>query len=638
MQPQESAAQRAGAPLPPRTVYYAPVGDSPTDEPPAQSFTTVAQGYALDFVDVDVRALIGAVLGDILRLGYVIAPQVQGKVTLRTGQPVSREAVLPALETALAQLSIVLLPQGETFVVTTGEQASQRVRSTSFVEPGQRHAPGFAIDIVTLRYVQPREMVKVLEAVVPKGTVVSANDQYGFLAIAGNSVDRASVLQTIASYDIDSLRHANFALMRVDNVNASRLVAEAKSIFQGNLELADRRLRLVPLDRIQSVLAIASSRADLELIETWVRRLDVTPRSSERGLHVYQVQSSNAKQLAAALQQLWASEPAAAVPTTKSGERADPLTAISAPTRDSPSRVVANEDNNSILFYGSSAEFQLLRETLLRLDVEPRQVMIEAILAEVSLGDDLRYGVQWFFDSQRSSSTLSNSDSGAVTSQFPGFSYVFSRGVDARVVLNALESRTNVRVLSAPKLAVLNNQKASLQIGDEVPIRTQVSQATSTPGAPVISTIQMRDTGVILEVTPRISDNGNVILEVSQEVSDVATTTTSGIDSPTIQRRKIKSTLATRDGATIVMGGLIRETASRGSSGVPVLKDVPVLGKLFSVDSDTGRRTELIVLLVPHVIRDASEARAVTEALINAARSAAEIASHATPALQQRPK
>lgn len=288
------------------------------------------------------------------------------------------------------------------------------------------------------------------------------------------------------------------------------------------------------------------------------------------------------------------------------------------------------------MFYGTEDEFRVIQEALKQIDVLPRQVMIEAFLAEVTLNNNLRYGVQWFFDSSENTVTLSATDTGSVASQFPGFSYVYSGKANARIVLNALQSKTEVKILSAPKISVLNNQKASLQVGDQVPIVTQTSQGTDAGGAPIISTIQMRDTGVILEVTPRVNDNGNVILDVMQEVSEVAQTTSSGIDSPTIQRRKIHSVVATRDGFTVALGGLIRESGGVGNSGIPLLKDMPVVGNLFRNNTSDTRRTELVVLLVPHVMRNQMETQSVVDALVDGLDAASQLAEHARPLVRPR--
>lgn len=482
--------------------------------------------------------------------------------------------------------------------------------------------------------------------------MIQADDTYNQVVIVGTSADRAAMVRTIESFDTDGMKGMTFGFFRLEHVSADKLITELKSVFQPPIELIGSRVRLVPMERIQTILGIAPNRSDLEVVETWIRRLDVSDNTGEQKLFVYNVQNGSAKEIAASLQSVMMSgdygASARQVPMarTAAAPRSDGTLTRSDSTstttdgrpevaRVGQSRIVASEENNSLLIFGTERDYRVLREALAKLDILPRQVLIEAILAEVTLGDDLRYGVQWFFDSAVSRTTLTPDESGAVGSSFPGFSYLYSGLTNARVVINALQSRTNVNVLSAPRLAVLNNQKASLQVGDQVPIRTQVSQGTAAAGAPVVSTIQMQDTGVILDVTPRVNDNGNVILDVTQEVSDVTTTTSSSIDSPTIQRRRLRSVIATRDGATVALGGLIRENKSRGRSGVPLLQDIPWVGNLFSASNITTRRTELIVLLVPHVMRDAAETQVVVDALINGAKSAAEVASHATPLVQK---
>jgi general secretion pathway protein D len=197
-----------------------------------------------------------------------------------------------------------------------------------------------------------------------------------------------------------------------------------------------------------------------------------------------------------------------------------------------------------------------------KLDQPVAQVLIEATLAEVTLSNDLRYGVNFRAFSGDATFANSGSGSGAPASIFPGFS-VSVLGSTAQAVLNTLQSRTNVRVLSAPKLMVLNNQTATLQVGDQVPIIVQQAQSVAAPGAPIVNTVELRDTGVILKVTPRVNDSGTIILDIAQEVSDVSQTTSSGINSPTIQQRRIASTVATRSGQMIALGGLIRDSASR---------------------------------------------------------------------------
>jgi general secretion pathway protein D len=274
-------------------------------------------------------------------------------------------------------------------------------------------------------------------------------------------------------------------------------------------------------------------------------------------------------------------------------------------------KVVADERNNALVVLATPRQYRMVQATLKRLDVTPLQVFIEATIAEVTLNDQLKYGLQWFFDFGKSSITLSQLASGLVNPLFPGFSYVFSSS-DAKVVLSALTSVTDVRVVSSPQLMVLDNEQARLQVGDQVPI---LSQSALTEGGTTFNSVEYRDTGVILELIPHVNASGLVHLDIVQQVSSVAETTTSGIDSPTIQQREIESSVAVQSGQTVVLGGLIRDRASNGHSGIPVLSDIPIIGNLFKTTSDTGDRTELLVLLTPRVVRNSQDARNLTEEL-----------------------
>jgi general secretion pathway protein D len=280
-------------------------------------------------------------------------------------------------------------------------------------------------------------------------------------------------------------------------------------------------------------------------------------------------------------------------------------------------RVIASDETNSLLIYADGEEYEFIRDALTRLDNPVPQVLIEAILAEVTLTDELQYGVNFRALSGDFSGTNSSTTSATPAPILPGFAISWV-GSSASAILNSLQSRTNVRVVSAPKLVVLNNQTATLQVGDQVPIVTQQLQSTAAAGAPIVNTVELRDTGVILRVTPRVNESGTVTLDISQEVSDVARTTTSGINSPTIRQRRISSVVATRSGEMVALGGLIRDRTESGRSGIPLISQIPVIGGLFGNHSRTGSRTELIVLLTPTVIRAPQDAQAIVGQLIDA--------------------
>ena len=274
-------------------------------------------------------------------------------------------------------------------------------------------------------------------------------------------------------------------------------------------------------------------------------------------------------------------------------------------------RVVADDANNSLLIFASEAEYQRILLVLEEVDAQPNQVLLDAVIAEVSLDDELKFGVRWLFGENKQNGTFSNIASGSVAQSFPGFSY-FLRANDISFTLNALSSVTDVRVLSSPSLVVLDNKTAVLQVGDQVPIVTQSAKGTSTTDAPIVNNVELKDTGVILSVTPRVNDSGRVILDVEQEVSSVVETTTSGIDSPTIRQRKIKTSVVVTDGEALALGGLIQERESTGKAKVPILGDMPLLGNAFRQKTNKVARTELIIFIRPRVIRDMEEARRVT--------------------------
>jgi general secretion pathway protein D len=274
-------------------------------------------------------------------------------------------------------------------------------------------------------------------------------------------------------------------------------------------------------------------------------------------------------------------------------------------------RIVADDANNSLLIFANAAEYERLRDVLEEVDSVSNQVLLEAVIAEVSLDDDLKFGVRWLFGEDGNKGTFSDLANGAVGSAFPGFSY-FLKANDISFSLNALASVTDVRVLSSPSLVVLDNKTAVLQVGDQVPIVTQSAKGTGAGDAPIVNNVELKDTGVILSVTPRVNDSGRVILDIEQEVSTVVKTTTSGIDSPTIRQRKIKTSVVITDGEALALGGLIQERETDGKTKVPVLGDIPLLGNAFRQKTNAISRTELIIFIRPRVIRDMDEARRIT--------------------------
>jgi len=295
-------------------------------------------------------------------------------------------------------------------------------------------------------------------------------------------------------------------------------------------------------------------------------------------------------------------------------------------------RIIPNPQNNAVLVYSTPQETETVEAMLRKIDIMPLQVRIDATIAEVSLNDALSYGTQFFFKSGINGALSLGGPAGAalqaagsgVANPFPGFVLSGPRNSNGNGALAALQAVTDVRVLSSPQLMVLDNEAARLQVGALVPFLTSSSQSTVTGNAPIVNSVDYRETGVIMQVTPRVNSGGLVTLDISQEVSDVdPAQQVPGIASPTFSQRTVTSRVVVQDGQTIGLAGLIRDSSSRSNQGIPFLKNIPLLGLLAGQQDNRRGRTELLVLVTPHVIHDQRDARALTDDLrdqvINAA-------------------
>ena len=323
--------------------------------------------FELNFNEADIRGVIDAVLGDMLKLDYVVSPAVEGRITLRTSRPVSKASLLSALEAALGSVSAALLRDGQTVTVVPWSEAPQRVRPAQRLASAMPPVPGYAVEIIPLRYVNANDMQAILDSFVPKGTVLQADTHHGHLVVAGSSQDRGAILRTVENFDVDWLSGMTFALYKLAQSRPETIVAELREIFQGKLDLFTTRIRLVPLERMQAVLGVARNKADLELLGEWIGRLDVSKAGAQR-IFVYNVQNGNAKDLVTSLRQVLTGEmqtTATTSPSTSSLPQAQmpglPSPSIS-PSASGPQanigRLVAIEENNSLMFYGTEDEFR----------------------------------------------------------------------------------------------------------------------------------------------------------------------------------------------------------------------------------------------------------------------------------------
>ena len=284
-------------------------------------------------------------------------------------------------------------------------------------------------------------------------------------------------------------------------------------------------------------------------------------------------------------------------------------------------RITADVVNNALLIYANQENYRIIEKTLNQLDRPQLQVAIDLTIAEVTLNDALNYGVQFFLKSSdfgllpTDTGSVINSAAGAVIGQsLPGFNFLIGSGLQPRLIINALHAYTDVKVLSNPSLVVIDNQTATLQVGDQVPVSTGAATVLSTSNT-VVNTIDYRNTGIILRVVPRINSNGKVLLDVEQEISNVANNANAGTLTPTLSQRKVKSSIAVVSGQTVLLAGLISETQNRTRSGIPLLDKIPGVGDVFTQNNKSIARTELIIFIRPQIIRDSVDAAVVAEEL-----------------------
>lgn len=628
-------------------VGFIELGTGEFVRPPAPGTGQGSAGgtLTLNFENTSLPEMVKVILGDLLGQNYVVDPAVQGTVTLQTSRPIASGDLMPTLEMLLRMNGAAVVLRGGVYHVVPREQARREVLTPQLGDTDAPLPQGYAVRVVPLRFVSATELGQILEPFAPPGGIVRIDTARNLLLLAGSSDELAGLMETVRIFDVDWLEGLSFGLFTPDFVDATSLAKELAHVFgdEARGPLAGL-VRIVPIERLDGLLVISPRPEYLSRAAEWIERLDRDRVADGQRLFVYRVQNGKAADLSEVLTQVFEMQPTEGHPPPAqlapgldpvdirsggpSGEREAELLAASRPSEDrtpavrktgssvsggAPVRIIADEINNVLLIMTTARQYRQVAQALRELDTTPLQVLIEATIAEVSLTDELSLGLEWFFKNRQGSRS---GDTGLDLDPLglgpaPGFSYVIRSAGDARLVLNALASDSRLNIVSSPSLMVLNNQEASIQVGDQVPITTRQQQGTET-GATLVNNVEFRDTGVLLTVRPRVNAGGLVIMELEQEVSDVAPGS-SGSLTPTIQQRKINSTIAIRSGETVVLGGLIRENKNRFDAGVPGLSRIPGLGWLFKTSTDSARRTELVVLITPTAVQDATAAERITE-------------------------
>ena len=553
----------------------------------------------LNFVGAPVADVVRTIVSDALGQTVMVADGVEGRISLTSPEPAPARAALAALETVLAESNLVLVERPEGYLLTRLDGARPGLT-------GMSAELGYGGRVVPVTHTSPSEIVNLIDPFLSDRVEAVPHDDLGVLVLAGPGPDVDAARSAAMTFDRPFLTDRVFGMFELRYVSAETAKSEIDTILAGT-GVSLQAVQTIALPRLNMLLVTARDRSQFEQARGWVERFDRPSGGSERRLRYYVVRNAPATTLASQITAAFAGGQTGGGQLVEPRFQGDDAQGQAGASEGEQSRltVIPDELNNALIIRATDQEYREILELVQRMDVMPPQVLIEATIAEVRLEDGLDFGVRWFFEnagsSETSTLTFSDSETGSTAAVFPGFNYAFS-GTDLTATLSALRSITDVTVLSAPSIMVQNNQTAHLQVGDEVPIVTQTATSVTETNAPLVSSVELRETGVILQVTPRINASGMVVLEVNQEVSSVRPTTTSGIDSPTIQKLEFTSTVSVRSSNTIALGGLIRETTSDNEARMPVLGDAPVIDNLFRNRSMSSQRSELVIFLTPRII------------------------------------
>ncbi len=606
-------------------------------------------------VNVDQAVLAEAarlILGETLGFNYVLDPRTQGTVTLVSNRPLSARELLSSFEAALRLAGAALIQTESGYKIVGLQEVTEGEMGKA--DLGANVSQSYGVSAIPLRHIGGQALMELLDSFIARGGAVRAARIGNLILIRGTAEQRRELVDVVLSFDVDWMKSQTASIAILENGRPDDVASKLQAVFAEDSAMSgNNALKIIPVQRINGLIVIANSAQKVRRAMTWIRRLD-RESVTDPNFYVYAVQNGNAVELARILQATFGeggadagvtAEVAPDLPTvniemgpgqtpppapSQDGQTADanaelgsgiitgsvPSDAEGASTASLPNgtRITPNPANNTLVIRATPREYRKIQAMLRQIDALAVQVMINTTIAEVALTDELRYGVQAYFKGKDVSggffgqtAPVTDAEGGlALRPSLPGLNFLVGRVADPRLVIDALSDITKVRVVSSPSVLVLENETATIKVGDQVPVKTLQS---TTDGGRSNDSFEYKDTGVILKVKPRVSANGMVTIDLGQELSAVSTGAAAGAGSnPTISQRTITSKVSVNDRQTVLLGGLITGQEENERKTVPGADRVPILGDLAGSTAKEGRRTELIVFITPKIIRNGEEA------------------------------
>jgi len=575
---------------------------------------------SVSFNQLPLPAFINEVFAKQLNLSYVIDPALSATkdlVTLNLAKPQSPIDLYRTAKMVLADYGISVRQGGMVLRIVADKEASGTtvpllINGATLPDVPPSHRPIFAI--IPLSVVRNTQVAQWLRQIFNGVSVQTFEDpDRNAILVKGKSAIVAQVVDAIKVLD-QPLMKGRFAksltpsYMSVDKLADSIVTVLRAEGYAASLSPPIGSILVIPLKNANRIVVFAGTRAILDHVIDWARELD--QRHQEEiadGIFSYEVQNVQASHIADLLLLLEGGSS-----QSSSGENQQAAQSGGKVTGGS---LVVDENLNILYFKGSGKTWLGLLPSIEKMDKPVPSVLLEVVIAEVSLDDQETSGIEWLFNSKGFDNlSLTGSTQSGLDLGGSGLTLTFDSAGVTRAAINAFYRDTRAVIKSSPKILVKSGEEATIEVGNEIPIITSNSQSISGGDTPVIQTIQYRKTGVLLTVKPIVQASGLVDIEISQELSEQQIASAGAGGSPIILTRKFQTTLTLRDGGSVLLGGLISSSQSEGEFGIPILGKVPLLGKLFRTNSVNSARTELLVLVIPYVIRNNQDAIDITEA------------------------
>lgn len=583
--------------------------------------------------DLPVPAFINEVFGDLLGLTVNMDATVsalQELVTLNTATSLPPKELFSVARKVLADYGVGIAVEDRVVrftPVTAGASTTPPliVSGRALPEVPVSHRPVF--QLVELEVVRASDAQRWLATVFGSEVTVRDEANRNALLISGKPVQVRQALDALRVFDRPMMRGRTSTRLEPAFLPADQLADRLVEVLslQGygvsKSVTGPSSVIVLPIAAVNSVLVFATSQQVLDYTVAWAKELDrASPNAGTRSMFYYQVRNTKAADIASVLNG-GASEVAAPAAPVAANRQA------TQGAQPSGSRIVVDEPRNALIFQGEAADWERTLTLIRQMDRAPRQVMMEVTIAEVTLDDGTDTGVQWFarngFD--RFNGQVYSGQSGGSSGEDGsggggnGLTYLLDVAGQNRFTLNALASDSRVSVLSTPRLLVKSGSEASIDIGTEVPTvsMTTASNQQTEGSTNLLQSIQYRKTGIILSISPTVYSDDRIDLDIEQEVSEALPVSANAPGgSPSIFNRSLKTSLSLRDGGSVVMAGLISQRTTQSDDGIPLVKDVPLLGRLFKNNSVKSGRTELVLMIVPYIIESDDRAAQVSQAII----------------------